>query len=98
MSVSNPRRRAFLQARWNDAATSHSNSVARVESACLARHNVACELCRDACEHAAIRFLPRVPVAIPRIVTELCTGCGDCVSICPVGALVVPAGEERLHE
>ncbi|HET9394635.1 MAG TPA: 4Fe-4S dicluster domain-containing protein, partial [Nitrospiraceae bacterium] len=79
----------FLQARFNEAAAPASRPVARIESNCLARQNVACDLCRDACERSAIRFAPRIPIAVPRIATDLCTGCTDCLPVCPVGALVI---------
>jgi ferredoxin-type protein NapF len=93
VSMSNPRRRAFLQGRFSETASPVGRAVARVESTCLARHNIACEICRDSCGAAAIKFIPRVPVSTPRIVADLCTGCGECVAVCPSGALILPAHE-----
>ena len=87
MSVSNPYRRAFLQARWKASAMTPEHSYVRVTASCLARNGIACELCRDVCEVAAIQFIPRVPVSIPRLSAERCTSCGACIDMCPVAAL-----------
>lgn len=55
---------------------------------CLAFLHVQCESCRDSCPRAAIGFLPRAGgPATPRIVADRCTGCGDCLPVCPVGAI-----------
>jgi ferredoxin-type protein NapF len=89
MTLSNPQRRAFLQARWSEASAPSSSAFLTIGSACLARHSIACDLCRDACELSVIRFAPRSPVALPSVNTELCTACGECISVCPVGALAL---------
>lgn len=57
---------------------------------CLARKNVVCQACGDACEVQAIRFPPRLgAVATPVIDNESCTGCGACVAVCPENAVNV---------
>lgn len=55
--------------------------VARVlPSACIAYRGTVCFTCREHCQ---------VPGAIvfehgrPRIDPDLCTGCGDCIGVCP---------------
>jgi ferredoxin-type protein NapF len=66
--------------------------VAAIGEACLARKNVVCQSCGDACAVRAIRFRPepgRVPM--PRLDPSACTGCGACVSVCPADAIVVGA-------
>nr|WP_280141108.1 4Fe-4S dicluster domain-containing protein [Microvirga guangxiensis] len=50
--------------------------------------------CRDACPTGAVRFELAIGGARPRIVTETCTGCGDCSQACPAGAIRVSAVEE----
>ncbi len=65
-----------------------------IGAACLDRQGVACRACADFCEPNAIRFKPmtggRTEV---RIETGACTGCGACVSRCPVRVIVL--GPER---
>lgn len=55
---------------------------------CLAAQRVECRLCGDGCDAGAIRFPPRLGgVAQPVIDATRCTGCGDCLHLCPTGAL-----------
>ena len=56
--------------------------------ACLADRGVECRLCGEACDAGAIRFPPRLGgVAAPVIDHDRCTGCGDCLPLCPPSAL-----------
>jgi ferredoxin-type protein NapF len=69
---------------------------ASMGDACLAKHGVYCQSCRDRCTAEAIMF-PRdahiAGVPTPRVVEDRCTGCGDCVAACPVDAIAVaPSG------
>jgi len=62
--------------------------VANIESECIAYQGVVCRTCGEHCEAAAIRFVPVVGRGqMPRIELERCTGCGACVSVCPVKAI-----------
>lgn len=57
---------------------------------CLSRAGVVCQSCKDACGAGAIRFaLAAGRVAVPMFDLERCTGCGACVSPCPVKAITV---------
>ena len=59
---------------------------------CLAQQNVVCRSCAEICEHDAIRFSPRLGgAALPVLNSERCTGCGDCLPICPNSALSLVA-------
>ncbi len=65
---------------WSLAAT--------IEPACIAFNGVVCRTCGEHCETAAIRFVHVVGRgAMPQVDLERCTGCGACVSVCPVKAV-----------
>jgi ferredoxin-type protein NapF len=66
--------------------------LAVVGDACLPRHGVVCSSCRDACPEQAIRFPLATALPVPSIDAECCTGCGACVSVCPVDAIVLHSG------
>ncbi|MDO5289647.1 MAG: ferredoxin-type protein NapF [Pseudomonadota bacterium] len=58
-----------------------------VSAHCLAQRRVECRACADVCEPRAIRFRPAPGgIAQMHIDTAACTGCGECVGVCPVGA------------
>ena len=63
--------------------------VAAIARSCLAFRGVACMSCRDACLAGAIRFTLVRGGAIPRVEAEACTGCADCVPVCPAAAIAV---------
>jgi len=67
-----------------------------VTESCLARQQVVCQSCGDACEVQAIAFPPQLgTVPVPRINQDDCTSCGACVAACPQDALrVVAHGRE----
>jgi ferredoxin-type protein NapF len=70
--------------------------LAAIGDACLARHGVVCETCRDACPEAAIRFTPRRGAPFrPEILASACTGCGACVATCPASAIAVRSPAEE---
>lgn len=70
--------------------------VATLASSCLLNAGVACRACTDACDEAALHFDHRAG-AVGRVSVRdgLCTGCGACLSICPVGAVTLSEAKSR---
>jgi len=63
-----------------------------INEQCLAYQQVVCQSCGDACEQSAIHFaLSQGMVSQPQVDTDSCTGCGACVSVCPVQAIEIRA-------
>ncbi len=59
-----------------------------INTQCLATNRVHCRTCQEFCEVEAIAFqLAAGGIALPQIDSNLCTGCGECVSGCPVNAI-----------
>ena len=91
-----PERRAFLRGRVRVEAFSRRAEAppsATIAAHCLAFNGVSCFSCRDACEERAIVFQPAIGGAQPLVVRGACTGCGECIEVCPVGAITLEAGE-----
>lgn len=77
-------RRRFLRGR----TTPTPQVVVSVQ--CLSQRGVECRLCGDSCEPRALRFAPAAGGVAQLVVdAALCTGCGDCVPMCPVAAISI---------
>ncbi|WP_081435053.1 4Fe-4S binding protein [Nitrobacter hamburgensis] len=64
--------------------------------ACLAEAGIVCRSCEDACPELAIRFRPRTDLPPQAIVNEaVCTGCGECASVCPGDAIILGSAHRR---
>ncbi|SEH86768.1 ferredoxin-type protein NapF [Rhizobium tibeticum] len=64
--------------------------VAVIGAECLAKRNIACQSCGEACPLQAIRFRPRIGGPfVPELDFDVCSGCGGCIGICPVGAIAI---------
>lgn len=61
---------------------------ARFKANCLSERGVVCRSCGDVCETRAIRFKLAVGgIALIDFDASACSGCGECVSLCPVAAI-----------
>ena len=47
---------------------------------CLAYRGLMCSTCHERCPEEGAIVLEK---GLPRVVTDLCTGCGDCHKVCP---------------
>ncbi len=55
--------------------------------ACLMHQRIECRLCAEACDTRAVRVVPALGGIMQlRLDLSVCTGCGDCLAGCPVGA------------
>ena len=58
------------------------------DTKCLLADGVSCQTCTDICEPRALRFDMRIrPAGKINLKTEVCTGCGACLTICPTQAI-----------
>lgn len=57
---------------------------------CLLNTGVSCQLCIDACQSDALNFeYSKSPMGAISVQPDRCTGCGACLSFCPVGAITI---------
>lgn len=79
-----------------DGDLSTDSMIARIGSACVEPSGVMCRRCGDECDVRAISFRPLGGGKTQaRVDAEICTGCGQCLSVCPVQAIdMIPV--ERL--
>lgn len=79
-------RREFLLGR----APRPAAPQAIIGTGCLEGGGIVCQACRDACLPLAVRFLPAPGGAShPVIDASRCTGCGECIEVCPAGAITL---------
>ncbi len=66
------------------------NTELLVSEACFLNSAIYCRSCGDMCQERAIRFSMKAGGRADMTVdTELCTGCGACVSVCPANAITI---------
>jgi len=63
-----------------------------IDDNCITYQDIICRSCTEKCVSDAIQFQLKVGcVSPPQVEDTLCTGCGACVSGCPVSAISVVA-------
>jgi len=69
-----------------------------VSSKCFAENGVYCRSCGDVCPESAIRIIPQLGGRARVLIDDdLCTGCGACISACPVDAISIKPVTEIAH-
>lgn len=94
MSAALSRRRLLLGQLARDA----EQSAATVNTSCLAAQGIYCRSCAEACTRSALSLTPLAGgLAHVAIDPEACNACGECVEVCPVSAIQVPAQPVNAH-
>ena len=81
------------QACKDDVLKAHTTSLpwslaANITDKCLPLQGVVCGRCAEECEVAAISMkLVAGGISIPRLASQVCTGCGACYRTCPTNAI-----------
>lgn len=88
-------RRSISRRRLFGLAERDALPVARIADNCLALNQVMCESCADVCATRAIRFVHRGFVKQPYVDTDRCTGCEECVAVCPANAISIERHEQE---
>lgn len=71
------------------------NISARFNDKCLSERGVVCRACGDVCEMRAIRFKLAVGgMELIEFNASACSGCGECVHLCPVAAIEMQQTEQ----
>lgn len=57
---------------------------------CITQQSVVCRSCSEMCDVGAINFHPTLGgVSTPELNSDLCNGCGACISVCPSNAILI---------
>jgi ferredoxin-type protein NapF len=68
----------------------------QITDRCLSLGGIVCRTCGDHCEESAIKFsLLTQGRSLPEINPKTCTGCGQCIAICPTDAISIHHTPER---
>ncbi len=72
--------------------------VAVLGDNCFSERGVICRSCGEVCEMQAIRF-QQVVGGVTHVLmdSESCTGCGECVAICPAQAITIQTRTQGEH-
>lgn len=70
--------------------------VAVISNKCLTHKNIACSVCEDSCDYAALIFVVKDHgISRPEVLSNQCNSCGACLQSCPEDAILL--NELSLH-
>ena len=87
MNATLTRRSLFRALRPTGESGDPNARVAQIGAACVEPRGVTCRRCGEACDSGAIKFRLQRGGAQPLLDIATCTGCGDCLSVCPTSAI-----------
>lgn len=83
--------------RTQDEITAPWDLKAAILDSCLSLKGVVCRSCGEVCAPRTIRFkLKAGGIATPVLNQRDCTGCGECVAVCPVKAVKIKPVESHV--
>ncbi|MCU7875840.1 MAG: ferredoxin-type protein NapF [Candidatus Thiodiazotropha sp. (ex Lucinoma borealis)] len=67
-----------------------------IDGSCLSINGVVCRSCGDICEESAIRFKLETGGRSTPLLDQLsCSGCGECVSVCPSHSITITPTQQE---
>ena len=79
-----------------DPATPPWELDVTIDTSCLSRRGVVCRSCGDVCEESAIRFkLETRGRSTPLLDQQRCSGCGECVAVCPSHSITITPTQQN---
>jgi ferredoxin-type protein NapF len=75
---------------FDDLEQAPWNLIAQIQDNCLSLNGVVCRSCGEACDDSVIRFKLEIGgKARPLLDETECTGCGECIAICPTQSIQI---------
>ncbi len=96
MNATLTRRSLFKAFRPEGDAAEPVERVAQIGPACVEPRGVTCRRCGESCDVGAITFRLMRGGAQPLLDISTCTGCGDCLAVCPVSAIALMGRDRAL--
>lgn len=67
--------------------------IVTIDSSCLSLRKIECRSCNEVCDEQAITFTQEIGGYKISLHKNKCTGCGACISTCPINAIKTSVNE-----